>query len=111
MFPSRGILPAIVTAVAAMLPVVASASNDAPAIRVVYGDLNLATPAGLDELYSRIRSAAARYCEAERIVTGTRINAGYDRCIKETVAMTVQKVNVKGLSTLHADRTGAAGQG
>jgi UrcA family protein len=111
MSPSRGILPAIVTAVVAMLPVVSFASNDPPAIRVVYGDLNLATPAGLDELYSRIRYAAARHCEPERVVTGTRLNSRYDQCIKDTVAMTVQKVNVKGLSTLHADRSGAAGQG
>jgi len=109
-FP-RSLFPAIAAAVVATLPVVAPAIADAPAIRIAYGDLNLSTPAGIDQLYSRIKHAAAQYCEPTRVSTGTRLNPTYDSCVKDAIAMTVQKVNVKGLSTLHADRSGSAGHG
>ena len=106
---SRGIVSAVASAVIAALPVVAPAIAGDPAIRIVYNDLNLATPAGIDQLYSRIRQAAAHYCGPEHL-TGTRINSVYERCLKETIATTVQRVNVKALSTLHADHSGSAGQ-
>lgn len=110
MSPSRGMFPAIVSAIVAALPVVAPATADAPPVKVVYNDLNLSTAAGIDQLYSRIRQAAARYCDSQR-VTGTRIHTAYDHCIKDTIALTVQRVNVKALSTVHADHGGGTSEG
>jgi UrcA family protein len=99
-------LTALVASAAVSLPCLAFAA-DLPGIRVAYGDLNLATPAGVAVLYSRIRGAAERYCEPARIVTGTRVTPEYDRCVKVAIATTVQKVNQPGLTALHAAHSGA----
>jgi UrcA family protein len=103
-----GLVPAIVVAAFAAFPVIATASAPAEGIRVAYGDLNLSTPAGIDALYARIRAAASHYCEPAREPTGSRLASQYDQCVKETIATTVAKVNVPGLSALHAVRAGAS---
>jgi UrcA family protein len=104
------LLTALVATVAVCLPCVApEAATDAPGIRIVYHDLNLATPAGVAALYARIRAAAEHYCDPARPVTGTRLSTAFDRCVKDAVATTVQKVNQPGLSALHAARGGASG--
>ena len=84
---------------------------DDSGIRVVYSDLNLSTPAGVKALYSRIQAAAVHYCEPARITTGTRITSGYDLCVRDAVALAVRKVNVPGLTALHADRSGGSRKG
>jgi UrcA family protein len=102
-------LPALAAIVIAALPVAAPSAAESAGIRVVFSDLNLSTPAGIDALYGRIKTAAARYCEPAQAVTGTRLSARYDRCVKDAIATTVQKVNTPGLTALHATRTGSAG--
>lgn len=102
-------LPALAVAVVAALPVVAPAAAESAGIRVVFNDLNLSTPAGIDALYGRIKTAAARFCEPAQPVTGTRLSARYERCVKDAIATTVQKVNTPGLTALHATRSGSAG--
>jgi len=104
------LLSALTVSATMCLPCLASeAATDAPGIRITYGDLNLATPAGVEVLYARIRGAAKQYCEPERMLTGTRVSTTYDRCINDTVATAVRKLNQPGLSALHAARSGAGG--
>lgn len=53
-----------VAAGAAGLFIAATAfAADVPTARVAYGDLNLATPAGVERLHSRLRGAAESVCE------------------------------------------------
>jgi UrcA family protein len=103
------IFPALAAAVITALPIVAPAAEESTGIRVVVSDLNLSTPAGINALYSRIKTAAALYCEPTRQLTGTRLTPGYNSCVKDVVATTVQKINTPGLTALHATRTGSAG--
>jgi len=104
------LLPALAVTAAVCLPCVApEAAVDAPGIRIAYGDLNLATPAGVAILYQRILGAAKQYCEPDRVLTGTRLSPNYDHCVQTAVAATVRKINQPGLSALHAARSGAGG--
>ena len=104
------LLPALAVTAAMCLPCVASqAAPDAPGIRITYGDLNLATPAGVEALYARIRGAAKQYCEPALSATGTHVFPVYDRCVEDAVATTVRKLNQPGLSALHAAHSNAGG--
>ena len=106
---TSGILAALAAVAATMTPLLAPAApQELPAVRLVYSDLNLATPAGVSKLYERIRAAAARSCAPlQETMTGTRINTGYDACVHDAVGSTVEKLAIPGLTALHAARGGA----
>ena len=105
---TRSVIPALVAALAAALPIGAShAATNTPGIRLSYDDLNLATPAGVSSLYRRIQHAAGDYCESTRNLTGTRVSPQYDRCVRDAVATTVKQISHPGLSALHASRGGS----
>jgi UrcA family protein len=105
---ARSLLPLLVIAGAAGLPVTAAhAGGHTSAIHVTYKDLNLATANGVTVLYERIRHAAAGYCEPARELVGTRISPEYSRCVHDAIASTVRQIGHPGLSALHAARGGA----
>jgi UrcA family protein len=77
--------------------------SDAPSIAVRYDDLNLATSAGAEALYHRIRNAASQVC---------RISYTHDvgalaknrECQANAIAAAVNSVNSSQLAALHAAR-------
>lgn len=103
------LLPALAAIAITVTPCISTQASPAPAppgIRIVYDDLNLATAAGVEALYGRVRVAAEQLCEPTRAVTGTRLSNGYERCVKDAVATTVQKINLPNLTALHAAQAG-----
>ena len=109
---TRHLLPALIATFATALTLaVAHAATDAPSIRVSYRDLNLSTPSGVEVLYRRVQQAAAQYCEASRVPTGTRVSPAFSRCVNDAVATTVKTIDHPALSALHAARGGAVSAG
>jgi UrcA family protein len=69
---------------------------------VRYGDLNLATQAGLQALYRRIENAAADVC-GPSTVTGSRIvSTAWKDCVGSAVRNAVLKVNHPSLTAYYA---------
>jgi UrcA family protein len=75
-----------------------------PQTKVVqYGDLNLASPRAIEQLYTRIVAAAKEVCES-----GSRSlkSAAHDRsCKEQSIAHAVAAVSRPELTALHAART------
>lgn len=109
---TRTLFPALIASIATALPLAASqAATDAPAIRITYQDLNLATPAGVEALYRRVQQAASEYCQATRGPTGTRVSVAFSRCVTDAIATTVKSIDHPGLSALHATHSGSTSTG
>jgi UrcA family protein len=71
---------------------------------VKFQDLNLGTPAGAAALYGRIHAAAQNVCES---VDQTLVNFAPDkRCVRETEANTIAKVNSPALTAYYQRKTG-----
>lgn len=75
-----------------------------PAISVEYVALDLATPAGAEALYTRIKAAAAKVCEryenrelAKRVV--------WQKCYSQSIANAVAAVQQPTLTALHERRS------
>jgi UrcA family protein len=97
----------LLAALATTLPIAAlHATTTLPIARVTFGDLNLATAAGVEALYKRVQHGAATYCDPFREVTGTRLPVEFDRCVKDAIATTVMKIDNTRLSAFHALQTG-----
>jgi len=73
--------------------------------RVVrFDDLNLSTSAGIQALYSRIRSAAQEVCGPET-VSGTRLaSSAWRDCVSTAVYQAVRSVHSPSLSAYFYDR-------
>ena len=81
-----------------------------PSKVVEYGDLNLATPQGIDRLYRRIVAAAGGVCE----LAGDRSLANFEvtrLCMRQTIAKAVTAVGSPNLAALHAAKTGQSPSG
>ena len=80
----------------------ADALSDTEKQIVRYGDLNLATQAGLQALYRRIQNAAADVC-GPSTVAGTRIvSAAWKDCVSASVRDAILKVNHPSLTAYYA---------
>jgi UrcA family protein len=79
-------------------------SDDPPSVAVRYDDLNLATTAGVSELYSRISHAARAVCP-DPYSRDLGIVAASERCRAAAVTRAVSEVNNPQLALLHAART------
>jgi UrcA family protein len=90
---------------AAGLAGAATATEQAPAIHVPYGDLNLTTDAGMQALLRRLSAASHRVCddgasrELRRVVRA-------EACYRETLDNAVVAVHNERLSALYHARTG-----
>ena len=79
------------------------ASADEPAaIRVGYGDLDLATGAGAHTLYERIAGAARTVCGFEG--TGLVEQSLWNRCYRGAIAGAIAQVNSPLLSAVQTGR-------
>jgi UrcA family protein len=75
-----------------------------PAVKVRFGDLNPQTPAGIEALYDRIRTAAATVCGTASIAD---LN-GYwatKSCYRATLDHAVAQIRLPMLTALHESKT------
>jgi UrcA family protein len=72
---------------------------------VTYGDLNLANPRGVQQLYRRIVGAAQQVCDD---LNGRSLQAKeqFAICTKQSIARAVSAVDQPALTALHAIKTG-----
>jgi UrcA family protein len=74
-----------------------------PDVTVRYADLNINTAAGAEQLYERIRRAAARVCPVEE-PRPLAEHAAAMRCRNEVVAQAVSRVSSAQLTAVYAAR-------
>src|SRR5450631_2149080 len=81
------------------------ARDSAPMMTVVYSDLNLANPQGVERLYRRIVAAAQQVCDS-RQGRSLQAQAMDSICTKQSIAHAVAAVGQPALTSLHAVKTG-----
>jgi UrcA family protein len=76
----------------------------ARSVNVKFQDLNIRSPAGAAALYTRIHVAAQSVCQS---VDQTLVNyAPNKKCVEETEANSVAKVNAPALTAYYEQKTG-----
>jgi UrcA family protein len=99
--PSTGLHSLIATAILASLALcfsaVSAADPSSASVTVKYADLNIASPSGALVLYERIRAAAQSACSYFWFNT----DADEVRCVHNTIAKAVAKVNQPALSAVY----------
>jgi UrcA family protein len=94
----RGLIAtAILGGLAISFSAVSGADPTSASINVKYADLDTASPAGALVLYERIRAAAQSACNYFWFKT----DADEARCVQQTIAKTVAKVNKPALSAVY----------
>jgi UrcA family protein len=78
-----------------------------PSVTVRYADLNLNTPAGVEALYARLRTAARSVCEVGERRALNEAMVSKD-CYRDVLAAAVTNANLPTLTALH--RTESAGR-
>ena len=99
--PPAGFRCAIASAILAALGLgfsaVSAADPASASVTVKYTDLNIASPSGALSLYERIREAAKSACSYYWFKT----DADEARCVHNTIADAVDKVNEPALSAVY----------
>ena len=91
------IATAIFGTLASSFSAVSAADPSSASINVKYADLNIASPSGALVLYERIRAAAQGACNYFWFKT----DADEARCVQQTIANAVTKVNQPALSAVY----------
>ena len=73
---------------------------------VTYGDLNLANPQGVAQLYRRIVGAARQVCDTGGDGRSLQAKQQFSICTKQSIARAVVAVDQPALTALHAIKTG-----
>lgn len=89
-------------------PAMARPNEATTSITVRFGDLDLAKPAGIEELYKRIRKAADKACGGYPSGQVIWQKQNYRQCREMAVARAVQDVDNGQLTALHAGSKGKA---
>jgi UrcA family protein len=99
--PSIGLRGLIATAIfgalASSFSAVSAADPSSASVTVKYADLNIASPSGALVFYERIRAAAQSACSYFWFKT----DADEARCLQNTIAKAVTKVNQPALSAVY----------
>lgn len=96
-------LTAVAASVITTTSFAAPPSDDAPAVRVRFDDLDLASSAGTSALYHRIQSAARQVCP-DYYSRDLGVAAAARECQSEAVARAVNELHNSELAMLHANR-------
>jgi UrcA family protein len=99
----QAVLLAAVFCVAAV-----AAADDAAETRSVtvrYGDLNLSSETGVEQLYDRIRAAARDVCGSPREMMPLQVRQQRTQCANVAVAAAVKQVNNRILTAMHGGRS------
>lgn len=120
----RGLVPLWACGLAAVFIAAASqpASAEAPvrvgvdgqtySVKVNYNRADLATESGLDKIYTRLKGAARRVCDAASEPSDPRKIRHYWECYDQALATAVNEVNNQRLTAFHqreADKRKRAG--
>jgi UrcA family protein len=81
--------------------------GDAPAVTVNFGDLNLAHPAGITQLYGRIRAAANKVCQPYSIKAPFAAQA-MDACVGKAMSKAITDVHEPALTAMYVEKSGKA---
>jgi UrcA family protein len=75
---------------------------------VTYGDLNLANPQGVEQLYQRVVGAARQVCDS---LDGRSLQEKeqFSTCVKQSIARAVATVDQPALTALHSTKVGQPG--
>ncbi len=92
---------AVAGLVASVTAFAATPDVDAPAVKVRYDDLNLATTDGVNTLYRRISRAARQVCPLSDL-RDLHMFLAAERCQAAAVAKAVSEVNNPSLAMVHA---------
>lgn len=84
----------------------ASDAHAATSVTVHTADLGPRAQFDVPTLYRRIDGAARRVCEPARLTVGTRIDSAFRRCVNQTIAETIARVNDASLSAYHRRQIG-----
>jgi UrcA family protein len=95
---ATGLLIVVSAAMAAEAQAQAAGHSAAPSRVVKFGDLDLATPAGTQELKARIGRAATQVC---REAIRTRQDVFFDSCYALTMEHAITKLNRQILTAAH----------
>ena len=82
----------------------AESVDGAPSRVVRYDDLNIATPAGAEALYRRIKDAARDVCGEPTIIGSYLVTASWKDCVAGSVRSAVLKINQPTLTTYYSAR-------
>ena len=93
----RSLIATGIFTLASSFSAVSAADPSSASISVKYADLNIATPSGALVLYERIRTAAKNACNYFWFKT----DADEARCVQQTIAKAVAKVNQPALSAVY----------
>ena len=94
----RGLIAAaIFGALAASFSAVSTADPSSASVTVKYADLDITSPSGAHKLYARIEAAADAACSYFWFKT----DADEARCVQQTIANAVTKVNQPALSAVY----------
>ena len=77
---------------------------------VHYGDLDLKTHQGADELYSRLNMAAGRVCE-DVMEPYVRLTRAYEDCRHQAISAAVQEVNTPLVTQTYEQHAAKFGEG
>ena len=78
-------------------------------VSVSWADLNLARPAGLNQLYLRLEQASRAVCAPREDSRNPPMRRDYENCQARAMDAAVSDIGNRALRNLHADRRGAAG--
>ena len=107
---TRRFKAALTAGLIGLLPLAAVAAQgsrsqlDGPAVVVKYADLDINTPRGAEELYTRIEHAAVQLCPRVDFGEIERYAASL-RCRNDVVAHAVSSINSPQLAAVYAART------
>ena len=101
----RSLIAAGIFALASSFSAVSAADPSSASINVKYSDLNITSPSGALVLYERIRVAAQSACNYFWFKT----DADEARCVHNTIANAVAKVNQPALSAVFDAKYKTAG--
>jgi UrcA family protein len=101
------IYAAIATAAAFGVPALAAPEGaNSRSMTVSYGDLDLSQPAGVNALYTRLRTAAGSVCGPKADGRNLTMRFYWKQCFNEALDTAVAKVAHVGLSEIHLAQTG-----
>jgi UrcA family protein len=82
-------------------PVKASIDGRSYSVKVDYNLADLATESGLDKIYTRLKGAARRVCDAASEPSDPKKVRHYWECVDEAVANAVNDINNQRLTAFH----------
>ncbi len=84
-----------------LAPAAFAADSDAPSVKVRYGDLNLATEAGVQTLYRRIKGAARMVCDQSIPSGDAQSVSHFWKCYDTALGNAINRVNNTQLTAMH----------